>query len=295
MENRYRLSSNAFEREEEEDRIEPKKVFFLSVEGNATEREYFRGISKNRSLLGINVIVDVEVLDRSSTDTNSAPRQVIELLEEYIQLREKGDKDVLEEISDEFAEKYSREFIQKFLADSNLVPKKQRNKFTTDLLKLGYDINYRKYLEKYHNDLDEFAILIDRDMQTHSEANMRECIAHCKKKKYACYIVNPCFEFWLLLHLSDVKKEYADNLEKIWKNDKVSNRHTFVSYELSKKAHHGKSNLNFKKNYLPNIDKAVVRAKEFSSDENELVEHIGTNIWKLIEAMKAYGEKGEAG
>ena len=44
MRNKYRLSSNAFEREEEADKIEPQKVFFLSVEGNATEKEYFENL-----------------------------------------------------------------------------------------------------------------------------------------------------------------------------------------------------------------------------------------------------------
>ena len=117
---------------------------------------------------------------------------------------------------------------------------------------------------------------------------MIECIKHCKQNNYSCYIVNPCFEFWLLLHLSDVKKEYADKLKDISENKKVSDSHTFVSKEVSLKAHHGKSGINFKKNYLPNIDLAIERAKAFSSDEQELIDNIGCNIWKLIEAMKNY-------
>lgn len=40
MTNRYRLSSSTYEREEDS-KIEPKKVFFLSVEGNTTEKAYF--------------------------------------------------------------------------------------------------------------------------------------------------------------------------------------------------------------------------------------------------------------
>ena len=58
MKNKYRLSSNAFEREEETDTVEPQKVFFLSVEGNATEKEYFEAISVNRKALGINAITE---------------------------------------------------------------------------------------------------------------------------------------------------------------------------------------------------------------------------------------------
>ena len=62
MKNKYRLSSNAFERETEQDKIEPQKIFFLSVEGNETEKEYFEGISANRHHLGINAVVDVEAV-----------------------------------------------------------------------------------------------------------------------------------------------------------------------------------------------------------------------------------------
>ena len=201
MKNKYRLSSNAFERENEEDKVEPKKVFFLSVEGNETEKEYFEGVSSNREQLGINVIVDVQVLNRRRKDTNSAPQQVVELLEEYLRLRESGNESLIKDIPESFVQKYGVEFIENFLEDGTGITKRQKNEFITDLLKIGYDINYRKYLQKYNSDLDEFCILIDRDTQTHSELNMLECIRYCKEKNYSCYIANPCFEFWLLLHL----------------------------------------------------------------------------------------------
>ncbi len=288
MKNKYRLSSNAFERETEQDKIEPQKIFFLSVEGNETEKEYFEGISANRHHLGINAVVDVEVLNRRRKDTNSAPWQVIELLEEYLRLRESGNETLIQDIPGEFIQKYGEAFIQNFLDNGQDITKRQRNEFVTDLFKIGYDINYRKYLQKYNSDLDEFGILIDRDMQTHSEANMLECIEYCKEKNYSCYIVNPCFEFWLLLHLSDVKEEYSDRLSDIKENKRISQNHTFVSKEVSLKAHHGKSGINFKKNYMAYIDTAIARAKEFASDETELVDSIGCNIWKLLEAMKKY-------
>lgn len=290
MKNNYRLSSTIFEREDEKDKVELPKIFFLSVEGNATEKEYFKGVSANRKHLGINAIVDVEVLSRSSKDTGSAPSQVIELLEEYLRLRENGKESLIKDIPVEFVQKYGVEFIRDFLDGGDNISKKTGNAFVTDLLKIGYDINYRKYLQNYRNDLDEFGILIDRDMHTHSEANMLECIQYCKEKGYACYIVNPCFEFWLLLHLSDVKSEYSDRFDMIKENKKVSDNHTFVSKEVSNKAHHGKSGINFKKNYMLHVDDAISRAKEFTSDEVNLVEEIGCNVWKLLESMKNYSK-----
>lgn len=290
MYNRYRLTSTVYDREDEAQKIIPEKRVFLSVEGNVTEKEYFDGLSKNRVKIGINAKVDVEVLRRGKKDTNSAPQQVIELLEEYVRLREQNEDDILQEVSEQFKEQFSLDFIKQFLETPDKLPKKQRNLFATELKKIGYDINYRKYLKKYNNERDEFAVLIDRDMQTHSESNMSECIKYCRNNGYKCYIANPCFEFWLLMHLADIEAEFGDQLDKIKENKKVSEQHTFVSREVSNRAHHGKSGISFARKYLPYMDKAVIQAKKFPDDEYKLVDSIGCNLWRLIEELKNYGK-----
>lgn len=286
MNNKYRLTSTVYDRELEKDKVKPLKIYFLSVEGNATEKEYFDGLSKHREKLGINAKVNVEVLRRASKDTNSAPEQVVELLEEYLRLRKEGKEDMLNDIPSEFRRLYSDEFIQTYLNSPEDLTRKQRNMFCTELKKLGYDINYRKYLAKYQQDMDEFCVMIDRDVNTHSETNMSDCIEHCKKEGYRCFIANPCFEFWLLLHLSDVKLEY--NLDDIKENKKISDAHTFVSKEVSNKAGHGKSGIKFEQNYLKNVDIVVERAKDFANEENQLIENIGCNLWQLLEDMRAF-------
>lgn len=290
MYNRYRLTSTVYDREDEAQKIIPEKRVFLSVEGNVTEKEYFDGLSKHRVKIGINAKVDVEVLRRGKKDTNSAPQQVIELLEEYVRLREQNEDDILQEVSEQFKEQFSLDFIKQFLDTPDKLPKKQKNLFATELKKIGYDINYRKYLKKYNNERDEFAVLLDRDMQTHSESNMSECIKYCRDNGYKCYIANPCFEFWLLMHLADIEAEFGDQLDKIKENKKVSEQHTFVSREVSNRAHHGKSGIDFARKYLPYMDKAVIQAKKFSDDEYELVDSIGCNLWRLIEELKMYGK-----
>ena len=192
------------------------------------------------------------------------------------------------EIPIKLVNEYGVDLIKTFLVDASKVPRKKRYKLNTELTKLGYDLNYRKYLNKYNSELDEFCVLIDRDMQTHSEINMRDCISYCEEKRYNCFISNPCFEFWLLLHLSNVAEEYEESLDAIKENPKVSATHTFVSKEVSDKAHHGKSHIDFKRNYLPNIDNAISRAKLFSSDSDDLIDNIGCNIWLLIEKMRDF-------
>lgn len=288
MENRFRLASASYERETEDQKIEPQKIFYLSVEGNVTEKEYFEGLSKYRDQLGINRRIDVEILKRSSKDTNSAPKYVLELLEEYLRLRKLGNERLTEEIPKEFIDSYGIEFITKYIESPGELSTKEKNRFATELRKIGYDINYRKYLNTYKNDIDEFGIVIDRDVLTHSKENMYDCIKHCKDAGYNCYISNPCFEFWLLLHLSDVKEEYREQMDDIFHNKKISQHHTFVSREVSNKAHHNKGNINFQKNYLPYVFLASERAKMFEEKEEKLIDNIGCNLWKLIEKLKAF-------
>lgn len=288
MASKYRLKSSAFIRKGEDGTPqEPRSVFFLSVEGNDTEVEYFEQIEAHKKELGIDVLVKIEVLHRSKKDTNSAPKHVIELLEEYIELRETSVEEQLNQLLPEFTKVYSKEFVKLYLDKPEEIPKRTRKEFETQLTILGYDLNYNKYLEQYNGPNDKFCVVIDRDRQNHSEKNMRDCIEHCSKNNFLCFISNPCFEFWLLLHLSDVKIEYASTLDEIKKNEKKTDQHTYVSKIVSDKAGHGKSHINFCKNYLLNIDIAIERAKSFEIDINKLIDNVGTNLGELITLMRS--------
>ncbi len=287
MVNKYRLSSKSYDRETPNEQITPKKIYFISVEGVATEVEYLQGLSDYRTELGINALVNIEVLRRKTKDGYSAPEQVIELLEEYLSLREAGNN-IFPDIPDEIKNNFSPDFIQLYIETPESISPKERNRFELALRKTGYDLAYRKYLSKYTSNLDEFCILIDRDTGSHSSEDMNFILQYCKEKNYRCFITNPCFEFWLLLHFSDVYEEYLDQFDLIRENKKVSNAHTFVSNELSVKAHHGKKGIAFKEKYLPHIEEAIIRASKFASDNEALITDIGCNIWILIKEMQSF-------
>lgn len=287
MVNKYRLSSKSYDRETPNEQITPRKIYFISVEGVATEVEYLQGLSDYRTELSINALVNIEVLRRKTKDGYSAPEQVIELLEEYLSLREAGNN-IFPDIPDEIKNNFSPDFIQLYIETPGSISPKERNRFELALRKTGYDLAYRKYLSKYTSNFDEFCILIDRDAGSHSSEDMNFILQYCKEKKYRCFITNPCFEFWLLLHFSDVYEEYSDQLDLIRENKKVSNAHTFVSNELSVKAHHGKKGIAFKEKYLPHIEEAIIRASKFASDNEALITDIGCNIWILIKEMQSF-------
>ncbi len=43
---RFRLQSSAFTRNDETEKINPKRMIFLSVEGDETERTYFQNLNE---------------------------------------------------------------------------------------------------------------------------------------------------------------------------------------------------------------------------------------------------------
>lgn len=109
------------------------------------------------------------------------------------------------------------------------------------------------------------------------------------KNGYGCFVTNPCFEFWLLLHLCDVKSEFSpEELEELYSNQTNSNRHTKVSCEVSKRAHHAKTITSdkFRKLYYPGIPQAIKNAESFSGSFPELFDHLGTNLPKLLDILE---------
>lgn len=273
MRNTFRLKSNAmFERTEEMNREPPLRIAFLSVEGNQTEQDYFEWVEKHREQLGIKARVHVHSLRRSKQDNSSAPEHVLELLTEYIEIRE---SDTLPaRMRDSIPEVYTDNFIKQYIETPELVDVSMKNNFELILQQLGIDLEYDHFLREYSGESDIFGVVIDRDYATHSVAQMNHIKNTCTEKGYRFFVTTPCFEFWLLMHLVDIRSVYKDELQKFRNNEKESNKHTFTSLEVSKHAHHSKriKEATFMEYYFSKIDFAIYQAKE----------HFSTNIDRLI-------------
>lgn len=298
MGNPFRLQSDAlFVRPEEADQEPPRRIAFLSVEGNETEADYFEWVQKYRSRLGIKTEVHVHPLKRAKSDTLSAPQDVLELLEEYIELRE---ADVLpERMRMAIPAEYTDDFIRLYMEDADTLEKSRKEEFEMLLRQTEIDLVYARFLKEYSGENDIFGVVIDRDYMTHSVTQMKKIVTECEEKGYYCFITTPCFEFWLLMHLVNVNEEYREQLQNFRENKKESRKHTFTSKEISKRAGHGKriSENVFKRFYLPKLDFAIQQAEEaFSSDKDKLIGtdetedtkrgELGTNLPELFDLLR---------
>ena len=279
----YRLGNKSMFVRPNEESIEPKRVVFLSVEGTKTEVCYFNFIQKYREQLGIDAIVHIEVLKKR--DTKSDPENVLELLEEYVQFRNNNMFE--KEINLLSLKNYTPEFIRSYLDNRSNIPKRKRNKFEADLKEESIDLLYLNFLSRYHGKDDVFGIVIDRDYRSHSVDQMNSVIKKCRERDYLCYITNPCLEFWQLLHVSNVATEYIEQLDQILDNKLDEKGNTFVSNLLYEKTGQRKAIpvKTFVEHYLPNIDLAIERAKNFASSD-ELLEKIGSNLGDLFVLLR---------
>ena len=276
---RYRLSSSAFERPEEADRIDPKRVIVLAVEGDVTEKDYFSLLNDYLDT----AILHIEVLCKKRGSGYNAPLQVVELLQEYLAVRE--GKLLPADVWEVFTEKYTRQMMSAYLEDPQQLDEQTLQNIRSDLLQIGIDLEYRRYLQNFNHETDFFAVVLDRDMKSHTRKELESCIQLCRKNGYGCFLSNPCFEFWLLLHLCDIEKEFSpDEQKQLLFNPKVSSRHTRVSREISRRARHQKHIPApvFQSRYFPHIAAAIERSQKFASQFPELLDQLGTNLPELF-------------
>lgn len=286
-------STPMFERAEEQHQISPKRVVVLSVEGNVTEKDYFELVQKYRDSLGIQALVYIEVLSRNRADTKSAPKYVLELMEEYFNIRAFDEtQDLPEEMQAALGQgQFDSGFLKQYYDHPETIDEPRKSEFEQKMRLAGIDITYRRHLRSCQgrDGNDVFGIVIDRDAHNTSEQQLREIYGHCDEKGIRCYITNPCFEFWLLLHLSDVEQDYRGKETLLLENRKGSSgKRTFVGGEVHRLAQHDKhiTEHTFAERYLPNVDAALARSASFATEREELLTKLGSNLVDLFETLR---------
>lgn len=277
----HRLNAgNRFERPETQS---IKRVVFLSVEGEVTERRYFEFVRESRETLGIKSVVEIHVLRRG--DSSSSPEKVVELLENYLEVR--NNNNFLAEVDKLELKHYDKEFIHKYLEAPDTIDVKEKRQFEGFLKEEQLDLTYLLFLNKFkgsdNGENDVFGIVIDRDAGNHSPENMARIFDECDEKGYRCFLTNPRFEFWLLLHVADVKSEYPDELEKMLDfNDETVDKHLLEKTGGGKKI----QRKTFDTYFLPNIDTAIERANGLCTSRNKLLDQLGSTLGELFELLR---------
>lgn len=134
-----------------------------------------------------------------------------------------------------------------------------------------------KQSEFNFQDTDEFWMIVDKDRW-----ELNEWVEKCQKERnFHIAISNPCFEFWLLLHVFDIKQLSVQERIEILDNRKITNRKRFVDQFLANQLGNDYYKSNIKPDrFLDKIDTAIEQARLL--DQNDIMQNIGSQNFKLV-------------
>ena len=139
-----------------------------------------------------------------------------------------------------------------------------------------------EYVRDYGIEHEELWMVVDREQQESRKPVLKEIITACKNARYNVALTNPCFEFWLLLHLPDIS-QYSE--EELLNNRKINKTRRFIDKQLSKRLRgYDKSNLKFEK-FWPHLETAIKQASLFANNLDDIIDKLGTNVHVLVESI----------
>ncbi len=138
----------------------------------------------------------------------------------------------------------------------------------------------KKYKAEYLTEPnDEFWMIIDRD-----QWQLEEWLEKCQtESNFYVALSNPCFEFWLFLHLFNLA---AFDHEELLKNRKLGRKRRFLDHYLSQNLEQGYNKTNIIPERfvtLQGIQSAIDQARAL--DQGDIMHTLGSHNYKLIERL----------
>lgn len=139
------------------------------------------------------------------------------------------------------------------------------------------------YKRKYGlNVNDELCMVIDRDKQSWTEAKISFIASECSNKRYLFALSNPCFEFWLLLHLRSLSNYDCEKQRAI-----LDNKNDYLKKEIRKiNGSYNSSNLRID-DFWDGVDTAINRAKTLDINPSSRWQNtLGSRVYLILEKIK---------
>jgi hypothetical protein len=128
-------------------------------------------------------------------------------------------------------------------------------------------------------------MVIDRDKQSWKIPEIDDVAQQCMQARFGFAMSNPAFEFWLLLHISDLTGYTAATRQEFLDNHKTGNRTRVEAELLALLGTYNKSNINVD-HFLPNLQQAISAAEALDVNPNERwPNHLGSHVYKLIRRL----------
>ena len=191
---------------------EPRRIFIIFTEGVETEQRYFEELSKSEK---VKKNIQIKVLNRWKEHSGRSNQfQVVDDIREFIfQATKINEKD-----KSRF-ESYFKQIVDGCTNKTLLNIANRINKLIQkypDLISEKEDIQNQLYalatITTYDSTYDKICIIIDRDVNSFSEEQYRNAIKLSEENNFILGVSNPCFEFFLLMHIYDMSDFSKDDI-----------------------------------------------------------------------------------
>lgn len=127
---------------------------------------------------------------------------------------------------------------------------------------------------------DEFWMIIDKDRWV-----LDKWVEKCKSEgNFNIALSNPCFEFWLFLHIAELSDYTIIEQNDMKENGKVNKKKNLLDQILNDLMEDGYSKTNIKpERFLTKISNAIRQGIEL--DSNEIHESLGSHNYKLVQRL----------
>lgn len=137
---------------------------------------------------------------------------------------------------------------------------------------------------EFDDSYDIFWIVIDREKQESKKINLLRAIEICKKNNIEISLINPAFEFWLLLHFDISEYDKNDLFEN--KKTKPKSKKRFLEKEVGKKiGSYDKSDFETSFITSDSITLAVKQEEKFENELEKIIDNLGSNVGNLIKEI----------
>ena len=99
-------------------------------------------------------------------------------------------------------------------------------------------------------------------------------------------VSNPCFEFWLLLHICRISDLSSSDKENILSNSKVSNSKRFIDRILGEILEDGYNKRNPRiTRFMKGIHQAIAESKNLNIPAEDYPSGLGSDVYKVVETL----------
>lgn len=138
--------------------------------------------------------------------------------------------------------------------------------------------------DEFDDSYDVFWIVIDREKQESKKINLLKAIEICKENNIKISLINPAFEFWLLLHFDISEYDNNDLFEN--KKTKPKSKKRFLEKEVGKKiGSYDKSDFETSFITSESVTLAVKQEEKFENELEKIIDNLGSNVGNLIKEI----------